>query len=166
MKIRRFLSLLTGIIAVSLTVFSCGPEMEELTLEKYNLTMTAPKLSVAPEYTNLKITERDTELSRYDFNIGRRVNVIEVKKSIFPDNLAMLKDAISADEKFVEVLETKEFPNGVFGATFKKKGSSGKEIKYYLFYYQKEGRYFKMEPVFNSDLEDLDLQLSAFESLK
>ncbi|WP_420571159.1 hypothetical protein [Kordia sp.] len=166
MNTRRFLLLITSMITLSVFMTSCGPGTEEITLEKYNITMTVPKSESKLEYKNLKLTERDTKLSRYDFYIGKRVNVIEIKKSIFPDNLAMLKKVIASDENITEVLETKEFSNGAFGAIFKKKGSSGKEIKYYLFYYQKDGKYFKIEPVFNSDLKELDAQLAAFESMK
>lgn len=166
MTTRKLFSLLALLIVFPLLLTSCGVETEEITLEKYNLTLTVPKLKVAPEYKNLKITDRDTKLSRYDFNIGKRINIVEIEQRIFPEDLNMLKNVLKEDDSFIEMIETKEFPNKAFGAIFKKKSSSGKEMKYYLFYFEKDGRYFRMEPVFNNDLKELDVQLAAYESLK
>lgn len=166
MNTRRFLSLIVFMISASMLITSCGAGTEEITLEKYNITMTIPKSESKPKYQNLKIADYDTALSRYDFYIAKRVSITEIVEKIFPNSLAMLKEALSTDKSFVEILETKEFPNGVFGVIFKKKGSNGKEIKDYLFYYQKDRRYFKITPVFNSKLDELDAQLAAYESIK
>jgi len=165
MKKTKLYLLLTFLVTI-LSLNSCAPEMQELQLEKYNLTLTVPKLETAPKYTNLKIADYDTKWSRYDFQIGKRVNVIEIAKSIYPENIKMLKEAITSNTGFVSIIEEKTFPNGVFGIIYNQKSNSGKEIKHYNFYFEKNGRYFKMEPVFNNDLKDLDVQLSAFQSLK
>lgn len=165
MKTKKFLSIIAFAIT-TLLFTSCGPNIEEVTLEKFNIKISIPKTNEKLEWKNLKIADYDTDLSRYDFYIGKRVNIIEIVKRVFPDNLTMLKEAVSADEKFVKTIDTKEFENGAFGVIFSKKTSSGKEIKDYLFYYQKDGRYFKMKPVFNSKLEQLDIQLSAYQSMK
>jgi len=166
MKTRQFLSLISLMLTVSFITTSCGPGTEEITLDQYNIKMTVPKNDLKVKFEKLKNTDYDTNLSNYDFYIAKRVTVTEIVKKVFPDNLAMLKEAISADKNFVDFIETKEFPNGAFGVIFKKKGSSGKEIKDYSFYYQKDGRYFKMKPIFNSDLDELDAQLAAYESMK
>ena len=166
MNTKRFLSLIVFVITISTFLTACGPGTEEITLEEYNITLTVPKSDSKLEFKNLKIADYDTDLSRYDFYIAKRVTITEIVKKVFPDNLTMLKTAVSGDENFIDFIETKEFSNGVFGAIFKKKGSSGKEIKDYLFYYQKDGRYFKMRPVFNNDLKELDAQLAAYESIK
>lgn len=147
---------------------ACSKPMEETKLEKYDITMTTPKLDAAPEYTDLKVTETDTEWSRYDFNIGgkARVNVIEIAPAVYPADINMLKTAVSGSEGFIELIEAKQLSNGAFGVIYKMKGSDGSPIKNYAFYYKKGNRYFKMEPVFNSDLTDLDKQLAAYESMK
>jgi hypothetical protein len=46
------------------------------------------------------------------------------------------------------------------------KGSNGSPIKNFLFYFKKGNRYFKIEPIFNTELKELDKQLAAFQSLK
>lgn len=148
---------------------SCSKPKEETKLEKYGITLTSPKLNEAPEYTDLKVSETDTELSRYDFNMGghARVNVIEITPSVYPADVDMLKKAVSESEDFVEMIDTKKLSNGAFGVIYKEKGSDGKSIiKNYVFYFKKGDRYFRMEPVFNSELKDLDSQVAAWESMK
>lgn len=157
-----------SVIAV-LFLQACGQSqpLEDTKLEKYDLTITAPKLSIAPDFTDFKPTETDTEFSRYDFHISdARVNVIEIAASAYPTDTTMLKKAVTGSEDFIEMIETKQLANGAFGTIFKMKGSSGAPIKNYLFYFKKGNRYFKMEPVFNTELEELDKQLAAFASLK
>jgi len=159
--------LLSLIIILMVVLQSCSKPAEDVKLEKYDLTITVPKLSKQPEFTDLKLSERDTELSRYDFNVGKpRINIIEIVPGVYPTDINMLKKVIATDEDFVEITDTKELKNGAFGVIFKKKGSSGTVIKEYLFYFKKGTRYFKMEPVFNSELKGLDDQISAYESLK
>jgi hypothetical protein len=147
---------------------ACSQPLQETKLEQYDITITMPKPKEAPEYTNLKVTETDTELSRYDFNIGghARVNVIEIAPAVYPADINMLQKALAGSEDFIELIETKQLSNGAFGAIYKMKGSNGSPIKNYTFYYKKGNRYFKMEPVFNSELRDLDKQLAAYESMK
>jgi len=166
MKKTKLKLLLAFIVTTSLFFTSCGKEMEEITLEKYNLTLTVPKLEKAPEFQNLKFASYDTELSEYDFYISKRVTITEIVEKVFPTDIKMLKEVISSDDRFIGIIEEKELANKAFGIIFKQKASSGKEIKNYLFYFQKDGRYFKMEPVFNNDLKDLDIQLTAFEGMK
>ncbi len=155
-------------IIVSLFVQACSQPLEETRLEKYDITITAPKLKSAPEFTDLKVSETDTELSSYDFYIGNRarVDVKEITASVYPADTSMLKEAVTGSEDFVELIETKQLSNGAFGIIFKMKGSSGTTIKHYIFYFKKGNRFFKMEPVFNSELGDLDKQLAAFGSMK
>lgn len=160
--------LLQTSIVAALFLQSCSQPVEDTKLEKYDLTLTSAKLDKAPEYTDLKVSETDTELSRYDFNIGghARVNVLEITESVYPTDTGMLNKAISGSEDFIGMIESKQLANGAFGTIYKMKGSNGDPIKNYAFYYKKGNRFFKMEPVFNTDLNDLDKQLSAFGSLK
>lgn len=155
-------------VIAALLFQSCSQPVEETKLEKYDLTMTSAKLDAAPEFTDLKASDTDTELSRYDFNIGghARVNIIEIAGSAYPSDTGMLNKAISASGDFIGMIESKQLANGAFGTIYKMKGSNGDPIKNYAFYYKKGNRFFKMEPVFNSDLNDLDKQLAAFGSLK
>lgn len=164
---KKILLQVTVIAALFLQACNNKP-LEETKLEKYDLTITSPKLDAPPEFTNLKFSETDTELSRYDFNMGgrARVNVIEIAAEAFPTDTTMLKSAVSGSADFVELIATKQLKNGAFGIIYKMKGSSGATIKYYNFYFKKGNRYFKMEPVFNSELNDLDQQIAAYESLK
>ncbi|OJV54155.1 MAG: hypothetical protein BGO31_12425 [Bacteroidetes bacterium 43-16] len=164
---KKILLQLTLIAALFLQACQSKP-LEDTKLEQYDLTITSPKLDAPPEFTNLKFDETDTELSRYDFNMGgnARVNVIEIAAAAFPTDTTMLKSAVSGSEDFIELLDTKQLANGAFGVIYKMKGSSGATIKNYNFYFKKGNRFFKMEPVFNSELNDLDQQLAAFESLK
>lgn len=164
---KRILQL--SVIVAALVFQSCSTPQAETKLEKYDLTFTSAKLSDVPEFTDTKVTETDTDLSNYDFNIGghARVTIGEITEAVFPANVDMLKKAISESPDFIELIETKTLKNGAFGVIFKHKGSDGKStISNYRFYFKKGNRFFKMEPVFNNDLTDLDKQISAFESLK
>ena len=161
--------LLQFAVVLTLMLQACNKPAQEVKLEKYNITLTTPKLDAPPEYTDLKVSETDTKLSDYDFNIGgrARVSFAEITESIYPGDLASLKKAATASEGFVELIEEKQLPNGVFGLIFKMKGSDQKSIiKHYAFYYKKGTRFFKIEPVFNSELNDLDKQLAAFATIK
>lgn len=156
-----------GVVS-TLLMQACSQPVEDTKLEKYDLTITSAKLDNAPEFTDLKTSDTDTEFSRYDFNIGghARVNVIEISASAYPTDTGMLNKALSGSEDFIQMIESKQLANGAFGSIYKMKGSNGDPIKNYAFYYKKGNRFFKMEPVFNTDLNDLDKQLSAFGSLK
>ncbi len=164
---KKILLQLTLIAALFLQACNNKP-LEETKLEKYDLTITSPKLDAPPEYTDYNPSETDTEIADYDFNMGghARVSFKEIKESAYPKDTAMLKEAITKSEDFVELIETKQLKNGAFGIIYKMKGSSGATIKHYNFYFKKGNRYFKMEPVFNSELNDLDQQIAAYESLK
>ena len=70
----------------------------------------------------------------------------------------MLKKSLEGKK----IIETKTFENKAFGAIFYKKEG----VKFYRFYFSKEGRYFLIEPVFNNDLKGLDAQLEVVQSLK
>lgn len=142
--------------------------LEETKLEKYDLTITSPKLDNAPEFTDFSPSETDSELSDYDFNMGgnARVSFKEIKASAYPEDTTTLKEAVTKSPEFIELIETKKLANGAFGSIFKMKGSDGSTIKHYIFYFKKGDRYFKMEPVFNSELKDLDKQIEAYASLK
>lgn len=155
-------------VVATLLLQACSQPVEDTKLEKYDLMITSAKLDKAPEYTDLKVSDTDTELSRYDFNIGgnARVNVLEITESAYPTDTGMLNKAISGSEDFIAMIESKKLANGAFGTIYKMKGSNGDPIKNYAFYYKKGNRFFKMEPVFNSELNDLDKQLAAFGSLK
>jgi len=164
---KRILQL--AVIVAALVFQSCSKPAEETKLEKYDLTFTSTKLSDVPEFTDTKVTETDTDLSNYDFNIGghARVTVGEIAESVYPASLDMLKKAVSESPDFIELIEAKTLKNGAFGVIFKHKGSDGTStIKNYRFYFKKGNRFFKMQPVFNNDLNDLDKQLAAFETLK
>lgn len=152
----------------TLLLQACGQPLEATKLEKYDLTITSPKLDKAPEFTDFSPSETDTEISDYDFNMGGRARVSfkEIKAAAYPTDTTMLKQAVSGSEDFIELLETKQLANGAFGTVYKMKGSDGSTIKHYNFYFKKGNRYFKMEPVFNSELKDLDKQIAAYESLK
>lgn len=147
---------------------ACSPSLQDTKLEKYDITITMPKPPAAPEYNDLKASETDTELSDYDFNIGghARVTVTEITASAYPQDTNTLKKVVSESSDFVELTDTKQLPNGAFGVIFKMKGSDGSVIKNYLLYFKKGNRFFKMEPIFNSELKDLDMQLAAFGSMK
>jgi len=147
---------------------ACSQPLKETKLEKYDITITMPEPPAAPEYQDLKVSETDTELSDYDFNIGghARVTVTEIAASAYPGDINTLKKVVAESSDFVELTDTKQLPNGAFGVIFKMKGSSGDVIKNYLFYFKKGSRFFKMQPIFNSELKDLDKQLAAFGSMK
>lgn len=149
---------------------SCGSKpLEQTKLEKYDITFSSPKLDKAPEYTDLHPSDGDTKFSDYDFNMGgsARITFSEISGNIFPTDTAMLKKGVTQSKDFVELIDTKQFANGAFGIIFRQKGSNGTSIiKYYIFYFKKGNRFFRIEPLFNNDLEDLDEQLAAFESMK
>ncbi len=134
---------------------SCNTPLVENKLENYDVTFTSPELSNTPEFVDLKVDDADTEFSSYDFNIGghARIDFKEVAGSVYPSSLDMLKTAITQSEDFVELIDTKQLSNGAFGIIFKMKGSSGAVIKNYIFYYKKGNRYFKITPVFYTDLD-------------
>lgn len=147
---------------------SCKKKLQDITLEKYGITITIPETQGrSPEFLNLKSDENDKTLSSYDFNIDKaRVNVFEIVESIYPSDTTMLKKVAAGSENFLSLIETKKLSNGAFGIIFNMKGSSGKDIKNYLFYFKKGERYFRIEPLFNNKLDQLDLQLAAIESMK
>lgn len=157
-------------VMATLLLQACGQgkPLEDTRLEKYDLTITSPKLDKAPEFTDYNPSDTDTEISDYDFNMGgnARVSFTEIKEAAYPSDTAMLKKAITSSEDFIEMIETKQLANGAFGSIYKMKGSDGSTIKHYNFYFKKGNRYFKMEPVFNSELRDLDKQIDAYASLK
>ena len=164
---KKILLQLTLIAALFLQACNNKP-LEETKLEKYDLTITSPKLDAPPEYTDYNPSETDTEIADYDFNMGgnARVSFKEIKAAAFPTDTAMLKEAVTKSENFLELIETKQLKNGAFGIVYKMTGSGGGPVKHYNFYFKKGNRYFKIEPVFNSELNDLDQQIAAFESLK
>lgn len=161
------------LIASVVILASCGgPTTVEVKFDKYGVTMMAAEGKKQPgEY---KESGLDGKIGRYDFNIGkRRLNFDEIEGSIYPENAQMLADAISADEDFIGMENgdkhpngIAQFANGVFGVVYSKKSSKGEPMKDYAFYYTKDGRFFRLTPVFNSELKDLEQQLAAFESLK
>ncbi|RQO30154.1 hypothetical protein DBR32_11250 [Taibaiella sp. KBW10] len=158
---------LTAIAVLLLQACGQSKPLEEKKLEKYDLTITMPKTDEVPEFQDFKASETDTELSDYDFHISdARVSLTEISASSYPTDTTMLKKAVTGSADFMELIETKQLKNGAFGTIFKMKGSSGAPVKNYLFYFKKGNRFFKMEPIFNNDLKELDLQLAAFESLK
>ncbi|MCP9750571.1 hypothetical protein [Ferruginibacter sp. HRS2-29] len=164
---KRFLQL--SVIVAALVFQSCSKPTAETKLDKYDLTFTSVQLSDVPEFMDTKVSETDTDLSNYDFNIGghARVTIGEITESVYPVNLDMLKKAITESPDFVELIDAKQLKNGAFGVIFKEKGSDGTSIiKDYRFYFKKGNRFFKMRPVFNSELKDLDKQIAAYESLK
>lgn len=158
---------LTAIAALLLQACGQSQPLEEKKLEKYDLTITMPKTNEVPEFQDLHASETDTELSDYDFHISdARVGLTEIKESAYPQDTTMLKQAVTGSEDFIELIETKQLTNGAFGVIFKMKGSNGSPIKNYLFYFKKGNRYFKIEPIFNTELKEMDAQLAAFQSLK
>jgi hypothetical protein len=166
MKTNHFL-----LIAICVFFAACGPSIVEVKFDKFDITMSAVAGKKQAEFKELNF---DKKIARYDFNIGkRRLNIEEIESAIFPENVKALAEAISAGEKFEGMLNeakypngTIEFPNGAFGVLYSKKGKSGKSSKDYEFYFKKGERCFRLYPVFNSDLEDLEQQLSAIESIK
>ncbi|WP_222165474.1 hypothetical protein [Edaphocola aurantiacus] len=164
---KKYLLHVTVIAALAFQSCSQSQPLVETKLEKYDLTITMPKSTKVPEFQDFSASETDTELSDYDFNISEaRVGLTEIRESAYPNDTTMLKQAVTGSEDFIEMIETKQLTNGAFGVIFKMKGSNGSPIKNYLFYFKKGNRYFKMEPIFNTDLEELDKQLAAFQSLK
>ena len=156
---------LTAIAALLLQACGQSKPLEEKKLEKHDLTITMPQTNEVPEFQEYQYSE--TELSEYDFHISdARVEFIEIRESVYPTDTTMLKKAVTGSADFIEMLETKQLKNGAFVATFKMKGSDGSTIKNFLFYFKKGNRYFKIEPVFNTELKEMDKQLAAFESLK
>ena len=164
---KKYLLHLTAIAALMLQACGQSKPLEEKKLEKYDLTITMPKTDEVPEFNDFSASETDTELSDYDFHISdARVGITEIRESAYPADTTMLKEAVTKSEDFIELLETKQLTNGVFGVIFKMKGSDGTPIKNYLFYFKKGNRFFKMEPIFNSELHEMDKQIAAFQSLK
>ena len=143
-------------LALSLLLVSCGGKKVETKVDKFGLSYTAEESSTKATYTELSF---DSQIGRQTFYVGkRRVNIIEIEESIFPDNLKMLKKSLEGKK----IIETKTFENKAFGAIFYKKEG----VKFYRFYFSKEGRYFLIEPVFNNDLKGLNAQLEVVQSLK
>ena len=165
---KKYLLQLTAIATLLLQACGQSKPMEDTKLEKYDLTITSPKLDAPPEFTDFNPSDTDTEISDYDFNMGgnARVSFKEIKEAAYPTDTAMLKKAVMESPDFIEMIDTKQLANGAFGTIYKMKGSSGAPIKHYNFYFKKGNRYFKMEPVFNNELEELDMQITAYASLK
>lgn len=164
---KKYLLHLTVVTALLLQACGQSKPLEEKKLEKYDLTITMPQTSETPEFQDFQASGTATELSDYDFHISdARVSIAEITAAAYPADTGMLKEAVTKSEDFIEMIEMKQLKNGAFGAIFKMKGSDGSTIKNYLFYFKKGDRYFKMEPIFNSELRELDQQIAAFESLK
>ncbi len=156
-------------VIASLLLQACGQSkpLEEKKLKQYDLTITMPQTNDTLEFQDFHASGTDTELSDYDFRISEaRVSVAEITEAAFPTDTSMLKEAVTKSADFIEMIEMKQLKNGAFGAIFKMVGSDGSTIKNYLFYFKKGNRYFKMEPIFNTELNELDQQMAAFESLK
>jgi hypothetical protein len=164
---KKYLLQLTAVATLLFQACGQSKPLEEKKLEKYDLTITMPKTEEVPEFQDYGASETDTELSDYDFHISdARISLTEIKESAYPGDTTTLKQAVTASEDFIELIETKQLTNGAFGVIFKMKGSNGSPIKNFLFYFKKGNRYFKMEPIFNTELKELDKQLAAFQSLK
>lgn len=143
-------------LTLSLFLTSCGGKKVETKISEFDVSYTAEESTTKATFTELGY---DGQIARNDFRVGkRRVNLIEIEKSIYPDNLEMLKTSLEGKE----IIETKSFENKSFGAVFYKKEG----VKFYRFYFSKGNRYFLVEPVFNNDLKDLDAQLEMIKSLK
>jgi hypothetical protein len=153
-------------------LISCSPKPAKVDFKNFNLTMVAVpgQTSEKPEFKKLKF---DKLIGRYNFYVDKyRMNIVEMEASIYPTNLEMLKDIVTTSDEFKSLIKdqlspegTLQFDNGAFGVLYNKEKSKGKMIKEYLFYFQKNGRYFKITPVFNNELKGLDLQLDAIKSL-
>lgn len=159
-------------LIISAILFSCGGSApKEYKLDKFDISMLVPELKKNPEFKELTF---DKMLGKYEFRVDKyRVNIVEIEESIYPENINTLSEAISAGEKFDGLMKgdkypngTMTMPNGAFGVLYSKKGSSGKAVKDYIFYFKKGNRYFRIVPVLNNDLEGLDQQLAMIESLK
>lgn len=166
-------NIFTLLICAALLVGCGAPEPAEVNLDKFGITLKATPASPdkAPEFKELDF---DNKIARYEFRIGtRRINFIEIEEAIFPESAEMLVEAIKADEDFKEMIDgpkhpqgVAKFANGVFGVLYSENTSKGDVKKDYIFYYKKGDRCFKITPVFNSELKDLDQQLAAWESIK
>lgn len=166
-KMKKYLLPLTAISALLLQACGQSKPLEDRKLQQYDLTITMPQTSDTLEFQDFHASGTDTELSDYDFYIGdARVSMAEITAAAYPTDTAMLKEAVTKSADFIEMIEMKQLKNGAFGAIFKMVGSDGSTIKNYLFYFKKGNRYFKMEPIFNTELRELDQQMAAFESLK
>lgn len=160
------------LLYVTVILCSCsGSAPKEYKLDKFDITMSVPELKNQPKF---KALDFDKMKGKYEFRVdNHRVNVIEIEESIFPENVNMLSEAISAGDDFAGMLNGDKYPNGImtmtngaFGVLYNKKGSSGKTISDYIFYYKKGSRCFRIVPVLNNDLQGLDQQLSMIESFK
>lgn len=147
------------VVALFLLLISCGGlgEKKEHSLPNLGLSITIPG---EPKIKPLEVTKA------CEFYIGKsRFSVKTIEEKYAPTDMAMLKEALKADDKFKAVLEEKTLENGAFGVIYEKNGK--KEVfKEFVFYFKKEGTFFQIKPVFNGKGTYYDEGIEAIGSLK
>jgi hypothetical protein len=132
--------------ALAFALASCGlGEKKEHKLEKLGLAITIPG------ETSIECSD-STEYSKAqcEFTLNKKRNQVEeISMDAVPTDLAMLEEALKADEDFVAVKEKKTLPNGAFGLVYDRKGKT-KTIGDFVFYYKNATRAYRITPVFNS----------------
>jgi hypothetical protein len=148
--------------ALSLALASCGlGEKKEHKLDKVDLTITIPGKTVIE-----CLDSTDYRKANCEFTLNKKRNEIqEITLDAVPTDLAMLEEALKADEDFVGVKEKKTLPNGAFGIVFDKKGKT-KTIQDFVFYFKNGARAYRISPVFNSDGDNYNDIFEAIGTLK
>lgn len=133
--------------ALGMALVSCGGlgEKKEYKLDKVDLTITIPGKTEIESFDST-----DYRKANCEFSLNKKRNEIqEISLDGMPTDLAMLEEALKADEDFVAVKEKKTLPNGAFGIVYDKKGKT-KTIQDFVFYYKNATRAYRITPIFNS----------------
>jgi hypothetical protein len=144
--------------AATLIFVSCGlPAPKEQRIDLLNLSITVPsKKDIKAEAPS------QYSMANADFYIEKkRFEIREIKEEKMPTDVNMLSEAIKADNDFKSLTEEKTFPNGAFGIVYE-----NKKGKNFLFYFKKEGRCYKIIPVFNKEGENYNEAIESIGTLK
>lgn len=149
---------LASLIVLALTVISCGlPEKKEQKIEGMGISITfpgdkKPLVKPASEYSKAS-TDFYIEKSRFEIR--------EIEEKEMPTDLAMLEEAIKADENFKSVTDKKTLPNGAFGLTYET--TKGKN---FLYYAKAGGHFYRIIPVFNNEGKFYNEAIEAIGTIK
>lgn len=141
---------------------SCGlPEKKEQKIEALGISITVPsekeiKSTPASKYT----------MASADFLIDKsRFEIRELEEKRMPTDLAMLAEAIQADDDFKALTDKKSLPNGAFGVVYETDGKKG-PAKNFVFYHKIGSRYYRIIPVFNKEGKYYEEAIEAIGTIK
>ena len=128
-----------------IVAISCGPaEKKDYQLVSVGLTVTIPGETTINESAASEYMPAQTQF--YIDHEG--AEVIAMDEESFPTDLAMLETALTGTEGITKITEKKTLPNGAFGCVYDKL-DNGETLKDFLFYFTKNGKYYKIIPISN-----------------